>query len=114
MAEPPCTSKGTGHVFETLPSGKRVPITLRADPFRPWHVRGSGTTCQVVRARRGDSSEVEVYSAGRVRPVTLGEPDAKALADVLNATRESPRSVARSKAASDRNPRSLGDAETVS
>jgi hypothetical protein len=61
-------TRATNYEFRTLPSGIRVPITVRADPHRPWDVRGSGTTFEVFRLRRGDSTAVQLYSAGRGFP----------------------------------------------
>lgn len=78
------SSKGTGFHFETLPSGRRVPITIRADPLRPWFVQGSKDAFEVVREKRGDSSVLEIYRGGRILPLVLTEQDAQALADRLN------------------------------
>ncbi len=83
--------KSSGFDFQILPSGRRIPITVRADPSRPWGVRGSGTAFEVFRQRRGDSSVVEIYAAGRVFPMVLNEVDAKALAAILNARLRPPR-----------------------
>ena len=85
MTEPQSLRRSSGGEFEILPSGRRIEIRLWADPWRPWGVRGSATAFEVYRQRRGDSSAVEVYAAGRVLPIVLTEADAKALAALLNA-----------------------------
>jgi hypothetical protein len=69
----------------SLPSGRVVTVSL-ADPNRPWELDGCGGVYQLVRKRRGDSTQIERYKAGQsVAPLTLDEADAKALAQALNA-----------------------------
>ena len=69
----------------TLPSGQVIPVCpRRPDPRRPWEPRYLGNLCDVVRPRRGDSTQLEVYTANRMDPIVLEEKDAQALAAALN------------------------------
>ena len=67
-----------------LPSGRRVRLTKCVDPSRPWQLFESGGLFVLVRARRGDSSRTEAFTADRVEPLLFDGPDAQALCRLLN------------------------------
>ena len=75
MAKPPKIS---------LPSGKQVPLSKKADPSRPWEPYEDSGFYQVVRARRGDSTQTERFSADRLSPLLLSKSDAESLSQALN------------------------------
>ena len=69
---------------QTLPSGLRVRIQIRADPKRPWEVHGTHDRCLVRRDRLGDSSSHEYFRGGRPLPLQMSKQDASVLVDLLN------------------------------
>ena len=70
---------------QTLPSGLRVRIQIRADPRRPWEIHGTHDRCLVRRDRLGDSSSHEYFRGGRPLPLEMSERDARVLVELLNA-----------------------------
>ena len=69
----------------SLPSGRRVLLTRKADPRRPWELSGRNGIYEVVRPRRGDSSRLEHFAADRTEPLQFDQADAEALLAVMNA-----------------------------
>jgi len=71
----------------TLPSGLVVPITVAADPGRPWAPIAVTHLWHVCRAHGHGEPGVSHYFGGRRHLLQLDEADARALAAALNRAR---------------------------
>lgn len=71
----------------TLPSGLVVPITVAADPARPWAAIEVTHLWHVCRDHGHEQPGVSHYFGGRPHLLQLDEADARALAAALNRAR---------------------------